>query len=164
MLIIKTFAHSILLIYFPGTNFIDIEFTQWRIFFSVKPSPVNTCPRCPPQRAQAISVRMPSASKLLCTAPGISSSKLGQPQVELNLSFELYKGASHCLQTYTPVSLLFTYSPVKGASVPLSRITLFSSGVSSFIFILFPLDSSRRLGSNIVYNSINSLYFVSNTT
>ena len=25
-----------------GTNFIDSEFTQWRVFFAVKPSPRNT--------------------------------------------------------------------------------------------------------------------------
>ena len=28
-------------------NFIDNEFTQCLTFFSVKPSPSNTCPKCP---------------------------------------------------------------------------------------------------------------------
>src|SRR3989338_6461615 len=107
------------------------------MFLSVKPSPVKICPRCPPQFAQVISVRMPSLSELLCIAPGISSSKLGQPQVDSNLLFESYSGASHCRQTYTPVSLLFTYSPINGISVPFSIITLFSSDVSSLSFILF---------------------------
>ena len=29
---------------------IDRELTQYRLFFDVKNSPVNTCPKCPPQR------------------------------------------------------------------------------------------------------------------
>ena len=53
---------------------------------AVRPSPVNTWPRCPPQLAQRISVRRPSASGWRLTAPGISSSKLGQPQCGLELA------------------------------------------------------------------------------
>ena len=65
--------------YLSATNFIEIEFTQWRVFFAVNPSPKNTWPKCAPQLAQTISVRMPSASGILFTAPFISSSKLGHP-------------------------------------------------------------------------------------
>jgi hypothetical protein len=71
-----------------GIKSIEIEFTQCRTFFFVKPSPKNTCPKCAPQLAQVISVRTPSASKLRLTAPGISSSKLGHPQSDSNLFSE----------------------------------------------------------------------------
>ena len=40
-----------------ATNFIDRELTQCRVFFAVNCSPWNTCPRCPPQFSQRISVR-----------------------------------------------------------------------------------------------------------
>ena len=52
-----------------ATKFIEIEFTQWRVSFGVWPSPVKTCPRWPPQLAQTISVRRPSASGTRSTAP-----------------------------------------------------------------------------------------------
>jgi len=31
--------------YLSGTKFIETEFTQLRVFFAVKPSPMNTCPK-----------------------------------------------------------------------------------------------------------------------
>jgi len=64
---------------------IEIELTQWRVSFSVKCSPVKTWPRWAPQFAHWISVRWPSGSGSRFTAPGISSSKLGQPQFASNL-------------------------------------------------------------------------------
>ena len=81
-----------------GTKTSEIELTQCRVSLRVRPSPKKTCPRCPPQFAQTISVRLPSASGIRFTAPGISSSKLGQPQSDLNLSVDLYNGVLHCLQ------------------------------------------------------------------
>ena len=105
-------------------------FTQWRVSFAVKRSPVKTCPKCPPQLLQTISTLLPSASGTFFTAPGISSSKLGQPQCESNLSSDLYNGVLHWRQTYVPDILLFVYSPVNGISVPLLIITLASSAVS----------------------------------
>ncbi len=69
-----------------GTNRIEIELTQWRVFFLVIRSPRNTWPRCPSHRAHRISIRRPSPSDSRRTAPGISSSKLGHPQPESNLS------------------------------------------------------------------------------
>ena len=116
-----------------------MEFTQCLISFGVKCSPLNRWPRCPPHLAQVISVRLPSASRVLFIAPDISSSKDGQPQVDSNFCSEVYSGASHCLQTYLPFAVLFSYSPVKGASVPLPSITLFSSSVNVFNFIYFEL-------------------------
>src|SRR5690606_10615302 len=71
-----------------GTNYIEMELTQCLVFFVVNPSPKNTCPRCPPQLAHTISVRMPSGSGIRLTAPFISSSKLGHPQCDSNLSSE----------------------------------------------------------------------------
>jgi hypothetical protein len=72
-----------------GTKRIDTLLTQCRVFFAVMRSPSNTCPRWPLQLLQTISVRtMPRLESLWrSTAPGISSSKLGQPQPEWNLSF-----------------------------------------------------------------------------
>ena len=46
--------------------------TQCRAFFSVNPSPSNTCPKCPLHDAQMISTLRPSASGTRLTAPGIS--------------------------------------------------------------------------------------------
>jgi len=102
-----------------GINFKEMELTQCRVFFVVNFSPLNTCPKCASQFVQTISTRLPSASGLCFTAPAISSSKLGQPQCESNLSCDLYKGVLQRRQMYVPVSLLLLYSPVKGLSVPL---------------------------------------------
>ena len=74
--------------FFSGRNSSETEFTQWRVFLGVKPSFRKTWPRWAPQRAQVISVRTPSASGVRRTAPGISSSKLGQPHPASNLSAE----------------------------------------------------------------------------
>ena len=82
-----------------GTKISEIEFTQCRTLFPVKPSPRKTWPKCAPQLAQSISVRSPSGSGILFTTPGISSSKLGHPQLALNLSFERYSATLHRLQT-----------------------------------------------------------------
>lgn len=112
----------------------DKEFTQCRVFFGVKLSPSNTCPRCASHFAHTISIRRPSASSTRFTAPGISSSKLGQPQWDSNLSAARYKGASHLLHKYVPFSLLLRSSPVKGFSVPLCTIIYSSSGVSLLYF------------------------------
>lgn len=71
-----------------GTNPSESELTQWRVFLGVNPSPVKTWPKWASQRAQTISVRRPSASGVRRTAPGISSSKLGQPHPASNLSSE----------------------------------------------------------------------------
>ena len=92
-------AVSVRSFFAAGTNSSDTELTQWRVFRGVKPSPVKTWPRWPPHRAQVISVRRPSASTVRFTAPGISSSKLGQPHPASNLSDERYNGAPHCRQT-----------------------------------------------------------------
>ena len=62
-----------------GLKIKEMELTQCLIFLSVKCSPSNTCPKCPPQLLQVISILYPSASKVRLTAPFISSSKLGHP-------------------------------------------------------------------------------------
>src|SRR5690606_849895 len=102
-----------------GINSSDTEFTQCLVFLSVNLSPKKTCPKCPPQLLQIISVRLPSASGNFVTAPSISSSKLGQPQFDSNLSEDLYKGVLQRLQAYVPFSLWSLNLPVKGRSVPL---------------------------------------------
>lgn len=86
------------------TNFIEREFTQCRVFLGVSFSQTNTCPRCPPQLAQVISVRRPSISSDHFTRPGIASSKAGHPHPESNLDSEVKSGASHCRQTNTQSS------------------------------------------------------------
>ena len=117
----------------------EMELTQWRMFFSVSLSPSNTWPRCPSQLAQTISIRRPSASGTRFTAFGISSSKLGQPQCDRNLCSDVYRGASHWRQTYNPFVIVSVYSPVNGRSVPLSRMTLASTGVSLLYGLLIRL-------------------------
>src|ERR1700722_3503919 len=102
--------------YSAGTNFIETEFTQCRTFFGVRYSPSNTWPKCAPQLAQTISTRRPSASGMRFTAPGISSSKLGQPQCDSNLDSEVYNGVWHLLHTYKPCAWLFNNAPVNGRS------------------------------------------------
>src|ERR1700748_3965537 len=111
-----------------GTKFIESELTQCLTFFGVKYSPSKTWPKCAPQLAHTISTRCPSASGTRFTAPGISSSKLGQPQCDSNLVSDVYKGVSHLLHTYNPCALLFNKEPVNGLSVPLCSITHSSSG------------------------------------
>lgn len=89
--IFKLFSHSRNnnLFYATGTNFIETELTQCLRFFGVRYSPSNTWPKCAPQLAQTISTRRPSASGTRFTAPGISSSKLGQPQCDSNFDSEV---------------------------------------------------------------------------
>src|SRR6201985_2168139 len=113
-----------------GTKFMESELTQCLTFFGVKYSPSKTWPKCAPQLAHTISTRRPSASGTRFTAPGISSSKLGQPQCDSNLVADSYNGASHLLHTYTLSALLFSNEPVNGRSVPLCSITYSSSGVN----------------------------------
>lgn len=74
-------------------NLIETLFTQWRSSVGVlKPSPLNTWPRCPPQAAQVISTLRPSGSGVRFMAPGSPSKKAGQPQPESNLVSDLYSG------------------------------------------------------------------------
>jgi hypothetical protein len=113
-----------------GTNFIETELTQCRTFLGVRYSPSKTWPRCAPQLLQTISTRRPSASGTRFTAPGISSSKLGQPQCDSNFDADVYSGVSQRLHTYKPSALLFNSVPVNGRSVPLCSIMYSSSGVN----------------------------------
>lgn len=77
--------------------------TQWRSSVGVlKPSPLNTCPKCPPQDAHVISTLLPSGSGVLCMAPGSPSKKAGQPQPESNLVVDLYRGVPQPTQLYAP--------------------------------------------------------------
>lgn len=114
------------------TNRIESELTQWRTFLSVSRSQTNTWPRCPPHALQVISVRMPSASALHSTCPGMVSSKLGHPHPESNLESERKSGDPHWRQTKAPFSWCETYSPENGASVPLRSMTYASSSVRWF--------------------------------
>lgn len=89
-------------------NFSEIELTQCLSSVGVsKPSPLNTCPRCPPQAVQVISVlSIPmDVSSCLVTAPGIASKKAGHPQPELNLVVLLYRGVLQAAHEYTPSAL-----------------------------------------------------------
>src|SRR5215212_8452888 len=113
-----------------GIKRIDNELTQSRVFLFVNPSPRNSCPKCAPQFAHSISVLIPSGSGIRLTAFGKLSSKLGHPHPASNLLLDENRGALHLLQINVPSSLKLSYSPVKGASVALSTITLFCSGVS----------------------------------
>jgi hypothetical protein len=106
----------------------DSELTHSLMFFSVSCSPRNSCPKCPPQLAQSISVLIPSGSGTRFSALGKLPSKLGQPQPELNLFCDVKRGALHFLQTYVPSSKKSSYSPLKGASVALWTITFSCSG------------------------------------
>lgn len=46
-----------------GINLTETLLTQWRSSVGVeKPSPLKTCPKCPPQAAHVISVLLPSGS------------------------------------------------------------------------------------------------------
>lgn len=87
-----------------GVNFIETLFTQWRSSVGVlKPSPLNTWPRCPPQAVHVISTLLPSGSGVRCIAPGSPSKKAGQPQPESNLVVDLYRGVPQPAQLYTPL-------------------------------------------------------------
>ena len=98
-----------------ATNFMESELTQWRVFLAVNLSPVNTCPRCPSQLAQTISVRRPSASFTRRTRPGISSSKLGHPHPERNLSSDRYSGDVALSTNIKPRSIMLVEFACKGA-------------------------------------------------
>src|SRR5580693_4942680 len=59
------------------------------------------------------------------------SVKLGQPVPDSNFVSELNRSLPQPAQRYIPEPLLYTYSPVNGASVPARRSTSYCSGVSS---------------------------------
>src|SRR3989344_8938246 len=95
----------------------------------------KTWPRCEPQRAQVISVRVIPWDESVCvsTAPGSAWSNDGQPVPESNFASDEKSGLPHALHSYVPSAFSWTYSPEKGASVPFSRRTSYSSGVSTFL-------------------------------
>src|SRR5438093_10431902 len=113
-----------------GTNCIDIELTHSRVFFAVKRSPTNSWPKWAPHVAHSISVLLPSGSGTRSTEPAKVSSNAGQPQPASNLLLDENSGALHLLQINVPSSKKLSYSPMKGASVPLCTMTFSSSGVS----------------------------------
>src|SRR3989344_8850584 len=103
---------------------------QYRFPVGVGPSS-KTCPRCEPQRAHVISVRAmpPEVSVCVSIALGNAWSNEGQPVPESNFASDEKSGLPHATHAYVP-AFSWTYSPVKGASVPFSRNTLYCSGVS----------------------------------
>ena len=81
-------------IYFCFSNFNDAELTQCRSamtfpFASRNPSPRKTCPKCPSQFAQRISIRYPSLSVSRRTDEPTEELNAGQPQPESNFDEEL---------------------------------------------------------------------------
>lgn len=91
----QTLAHYALLS-LPSPKSMLTLLTQCRSSVGVAyPSPLNTCPKWPPQLLHTISVRsIPNVlSVCLVTAPGIASKKAGHPHPELNLCCALYSGA-----------------------------------------------------------------------
>src|SRR5258708_2363531 len=87
-------------------------------------------------------------------APGIAWSNDGQPVPESNFASDANKGLPQATQRYMPSAVLWSNSPVNGASVPPSRNTAYCSGVNfsfqlssvSFIYLnyLFILLSSFK--------------------
>lgn len=85
----------------PSVNLKLTLLTQCRSSVGVLyPSPLNTCPKCPPQLLHTISVlSIPNELSVnRFTAPGTESKYAGQPQPDLNLWLALYKGASQPAQ------------------------------------------------------------------
>jgi len=84
-----------------GENFILTLLTQCLSSVGLLyPSPLNTCPKWPPQFEHTISVlSIPNVlSVCLVTAPGILSKYAGHPHPDLNLWLALYRGASQPAQ------------------------------------------------------------------
>jgi hypothetical protein len=71
-----------------------------------------------------------SVSVSTCSSPR-GWKKLGHPEPESNCASELKSGVPQQTQTYTPSSVLWTYFPVKGRSVPCFRAIWYCSGVNS---------------------------------
>src|SRR3989338_3276500 len=101
----------------------------------------NTCPKWLLQFLQYTSVRcMPWLSSDLVPTFSATAGSVndGQPEPESNFLSDENRAAPQARQWYIPSSWLSTYFPEKGASVPLSRSTWYSSGVSfSFSFSSF---------------------------
>ena len=117
----------------------EMEFTQCRVFFGVRPSPRKTCPRCPPQLVQVISVRRPSASVVRLTASPMASSKLGQPVPLSNFSVDSNSGVSQPAHENVPERSSCSSAQEPGRSVPwwlagLSMVaTTFSSDTPNWV-------------------------------
>ena len=74
------------------TKRIDKEFTHSLVFFKVKFSPINSCPRCAPHLEHSISVLIPSGSGNRFIAFGKLSSNAGHPHPASNLFLEEKSG------------------------------------------------------------------------
>ena len=135
----------------------EMELTQCRVFLAVICSPIKTWPRWPPQRLQTISVRCPSASISRSTAPGISSSKLGQPQPLENLSCDRYSGNWQRRQMKTPAAFRSVYSPVNARSVPLWSSTRSLLFVELIVRQLFGIHNCFPVGPADYQNGRNPL-------
>ena len=101
------------------------------------------CPKWEPHFAHKTSVL--SMPLLLSCAylmlPGKASSKLGQPVPESNLASEENNWLPQAEHLYIPLPFSWTYLPVKGGSVPFSRIVLYCPGVND------PFQFSSLLGA-----------------
>lgn len=80
----------------------------------------------------------------LFTAPWICQ-KDGQPLPESYFVSELNNTASQHTQWYVPCSVLVRWIPLKGSSVPFSRVTKYCSGVSFFCQSTLTVVSSYRV-------------------
>lgn len=110
---------------FAGSMFNAAELMQNRSPVGAGPSS-NTCPRCAPQRLHITSVRripwLVSVSNFTLFAAS-GAQKLGHPVPDSNFSLEVKSGCPQQTHTKVPGSCESQYLPVKGGSVPFSRVT-----------------------------------------
>ena len=110
---------------FAGSIFNAAELMQNRSPVGAGPSS-NMCPRCASHRLHITSVRripwLVSVSNFTLLAAS-GAQKLGHPVPDSNFSLELNSGCPQHTHTYVPASCESQYFPVKGGSVPFSRVT-----------------------------------------
>src|SRR5271165_6337840 len=128
-----------------GSSFSEAELMQYRSPVGRGPSG-NTCPRCPPQRAQCTSVRaMPRVrSVVVPTALGRGAKKLGQPVPLSNFVDDSNSGRPQAAQAYMPGRCSWLSGLVPARSVPCLRMTEKVSGGNSF----FHSSSERLMGDS----------------
>src|SRR3989338_3541094 len=82
---------------------------------------------------QESSARVPTCSATAGSENDGHPCKPGPLSSEFNFASDVKRTVLHALQRYTPFSVVSTYFPEYGGSVPFSRKTAYCSGVSFFL-------------------------------
>ncbi len=130
---------------FAGVKFNEILFTQCRASVGVlKPSPLNTWPKCPPHAVQVISTRLPSLSRCI------------QPNRSLCYSGTIYSRCTPIAETQQQQEKCTTKSLIKVCKHPSIHIALYQrQAITDYVQrVLGFIRTCSSQGSELTYSHI----------